>query len=526
MALPLPRLAVEPNQVSERLLIMAHRTSLLVVWILFLLASLAQAGEEQKVIIGFHHTSGLAEHEKKDRVYRVGGKIRRIHSSINAVAAQLPEEAIVDLKKDPHIAYVEADSILTVVDPIQVQTSSPQEYADSWGVQHIGADVAAMKGYKGAGAKVAILDTGIDYNHPDLKDNYKGGYNFVYENNDPIDDSRYGHGTHLAGIIAAKDNGTGVVGVAPEASLYAVKVLNGGMMGSTSDILAGIEWAIINKMNVINMSFGAPMDSQAFRDSCDMAYKAGIILIAAAGNFNQPIVDNPAGFDSVVAVSATAQDDSRAPFSNYGTKVELSAPGVAIKSTVFGGGYGVMSGTSQAVPHVAGVAALIVSAGIKDGNGDGNTADDVRRRLTATSRDLGDPGRDMYFGYGLVDAAKAVDSVQHYTVTITGAQKHKDALKVTLKPGTYSIEINNNGLKALVIRPSFGADGERAEYQILAQEIKGNSYESEEDEALAIFHFKPNAPQKASFVLKVSSVSSFTFTPYGKPGTSADIGIQ
>lgn len=483
---------------------MVHRISLIAVWILFVLVSLAQAGE-QKVIIGFRHTSELTEHDKHDKVYRAGGKIRRNHSYINAVAAQLPEEEIAGLKKDPHIAYVEADSVVTVVDPLQVLTASPQEYADSWGVLHIGANVAAMKGYKGAGAKVAILDTGIDYNHPDLKDNYKGGYNFVYDNNDPFDDSRYGHGTHLAGIIAAKDNGTGVVGVAPEASLYAVKVLNGGMMGSTSGILAGIEWAITNNMNIINMSFGAPMDSQAFRDSCDVAYKAGIILIAATGNFNQPIVDNPAGFDSVIAVSATAQDDSRALFSNYGAKVELSAPGVEIKSTIPGGGYGVMSGTSQAVPHVAGVAALVVSAGIKDGNHDGNIADDVRLRLTATARDLGDPGRDISFGYGLVDAAKAVDFVQHFSVTITGAQKSKDALKITLKPGTYTIEINNHGLKKLTIRPPSGA---------------------EDGESLAKFHFGPNDAQKVSFELKVDSSDSYTFSPHGKLGTSADISIS
>lgn len=504
---------------------MVRRIFLLVVWILFVLASLAQAGE-QKVIIGFRHNSGLAEHEKQDKVYRAGGKIRRNHSSINSLAAQLSEESIECLKQDPHVAYVEIDSIITVVNPLPVQTASPQEYLDSWGVQHIGADVAAMHGYKGAGAKVAILDSGIDYNHPDLKDNYKGGYNFVYENNDPFDDSRYGHGTHLAGIIGAKDNGTGVVGVAPEASLYAVKVLNGGLMGSTSDILAGIEWAITNKMNVINMSFGAPMDSQAFRDSCDLAYKAGIILIGAAGNFNQPIVDNPAGFDSVIAVSATANDDSRAPFSNYGTKVELSAPGVAIKSTVPGGGYGVLSGTSQAVPHVAGVAALIISASIKDGNVNAIVADDVRLRLDATARDLGDPGRDIYFGYGLVDAAKAVDSVKHYKVTVNGEPNKEDSLKVTLKPGTYTIDISNNGLKKLVVRSASVHDDSRAKYRVSKHDIRGGSFKSEDDETLVKFHFSPNDTPNVSFELKVDSIGSITFAPQGKSGASAEISIS
>src|SRR6185369_15712642 len=157
--------------------------------------------------------------EKHDKIRRAGGKIRRVHSFINAVAAQVPEEAIAGLKNDPRVAYVEVDKVVSVVEPPPIQTASPQEYLDSWGVQHIGADVAQKYGYKGAGVKVAVLDSGIDYNHPDLKDNYMGGYNFIYDNNDPMDDTHLGHGTHVAGIIAAKDNGTGVVGVAPDALL-------------------------------------------------------------------------------------------------------------------------------------------------------------------------------------------------------------------------------------------------------------------------------------------------------------------
>jgi subtilisin len=386
---------------------MARRISLFVALFLCTLVSLAQAGEK-KVIIGFRPAPALTEYEKGNKVQRAGGRIKRSHSLINAVSANLPEEEIAGLKNDPHVAYVEEDRVFSVVEPLPAQIVPSPEYVDSWGVLHIGADVAAMNGIKGDGVKVAVLDSGIDYNHPDLKDNYKGGYNFAYDNNDPFDDTRIGHGTHVAGIIAARDNGTGVVGVAPDASIYAVKVLNGGMMGSTSDILSGIEWAIANNMNVITMSFGVPFDplyySQAVEEACSKAYAAGIILVAAAGNSNQPNVDYPAAFDSVIAVSATARDDSRAPFSNYGTKTELAAPGVEIKSTVPGGGYAVLSGTSQAAPHVAGVAALILSAGIKDSNRNGNSVDEVRKRLDSTAHDLGDPGRDAYFGYGMVKA--------------------------------------------------------------------------------------------------------------------------
>ena len=509
------------SRLLKEVFTMLHRIILFVLVSVSILTNPALAGDK-KVIIGFRHDAGLSESDKHEKVHRAGGTIFRDHRSINAVSAELSEESISALKKDPHVAYIEADKVITVVEPVLVASSSDQELVDSWGVKRIGADMAAMQGITGAGVKVAILDTGIDSNHPDLKDNYKGGYNFVYDNNDPYDDSRYGHGTHLAGIIAARDNGTGVVGVAPEASIYALKVLNGGLMGSTTDILAGIEWAITNKMNVINMSFGAQMDSQAFRDACDAAFKSGIVLVAAAGNFNQPIVDNPAGFDPVIAVSATAQDDTKAPFSNYGAKVELSAPGVAVMSTVPGGGYGLMSGTSQAAPHVSGVAALIFSTGIKDENGDGSLADEIRQRLVATATDLGDPGRDVYFGYGLVNAARAVDIAQHYTVTRTDDHRGNGALDVVLKPGTYTIGISNNGLKNIIVN-TLGADNGKC--YPLVRVTADASLEHVNDEVIASFSFGPEQPQTVSFALKVEADCTIWFSPHGRAGTSAAITV-
>ena len=506
------------SRLLQEVFTMLHRIILFVLVSVSILTNPALAGDK-KVIIGFRHDAGLAESDKHEKVHRAGGTIFRDHRSINAVSAELSEESISALKKDPHVAYIEADKVITVVEPVLVASSSDQELVDSWGVKRIGADMAAMQGITGAGVKVAILDTGIDSNHPDLKDNYKGGYNFVYDNNDPYDDSRYGHGTHVAGIIAARDNGTGVVGVAPEASIYALKVLNGGMMGLTSDIFAAIEWARTNKMNVINMSFGAQMESQAFRDICDAAYKTGIVLVASAGNWNQAVVENPAGFVPVIAVSATAKDDTKAYFSNYGEKIELAAPGVDIKSTVPGGGYGLMSGTSQAAPHVAGVAALLFSAGIKDENGDGSLADEIRQRLAATATDLGDPGRDVYFGYGLVNAAKAVDIAQHYTVVRTGNSATRDMLNVSLEPGTYAIAISNHGLRNILVRTS-----DNKVCYSLTQAAGGASFE-QDDDVIASFSFEPKQPQAASFALKVEAGCSIRFYPFGKIGTSAEITI-
>lgn len=379
---------------------------------LLLAAAVPVTAAEKKVLVGFREQAGLTSLEKQEKIHRAGGRIKRALKRMNVVAARLPEEDIQRLKDDPSIAYVEEDSVVRAVEPFAALGAPSREYLDSWGVSRIGADLAAQAGFTGAGIKVAVLDTGIDYNHPDLKDNYRGGYNFVYDNDDPFDDSMSayvptGHGTHVAGIIGARNNGTGVVGVAPEVSLYAVKVLNAGLAGDVSDIIAGIEWAINNNVQIISMSIGSNLYSEALREACDRAAQAGIILVAAAGNFNNSSIEYPAAFDSVIAVTATRPDDTR-PLYNYGPQMELAAPGVGIKSTVPGGGYGYLTGTSQAAPHVAGVAALLLASGITDTNGNGTVADEVRQRLAGTARDLGDPGWDAAFGYGLVDAARAL----------------------------------------------------------------------------------------------------------------------
>lgn len=482
----------------------------------------AALASDINVIIGFRHQTSLADQDKQGKITGAGGRIKKSHRSINAISARIPEESLALIKNEPAVAYIEADSIVTAIVPPTTSPAPTPELLDSWGVMHIGAASAYAKGIKGAGVKVAILDTGIDYTHPDLSDNYKGGYNFVYDNNDPIDDSRYGHGTHVAGIIAAKDNGTGVVGVAPEASIYALKVLNGGLMGLTSDILDAIDWAITNKMNIINMSFGAPLESQAFSDVCDLAYKAGITIFAAAGNFKQPVVDNPAGFASVIAVSATNPDDTLAYFSNYGDKVEVAAPGVNIKSTVKGGGYGLMSGTSQSTPHAAGVAALIISAGIQDMDQDGNIADEVRKQLTLTATDLGAPGRDIYFGYGLVNAKAAVDLSRHFKLLRTQASPSKDAKHTQLQPGTYLVTASNNGLDTIMIRASEASIGNC--YHVAA----AGSMEAISDDAgsLAIFSFKKNHKESTPVTIKAVSTCDINMIPFGSAGTGAEITLS
>ncbi|MEA2053325.1 MAG: S8 family serine peptidase [Euryarchaeota archaeon] len=346
---------------------------------------------KEPVIIGFENTPGPAD---EAMVRGHGGDIKYSYTIINAIAAKLPEPAIENILKTPRVTYVEMDGEVHTLDA---------ELDNSWGVKRIGAGNVHDGGNKGAGVKVAIIDTGIDYDHPDLDANFGTllGYDFANDDSEPMDDN--GHGTHCAGIVAAEDNGEGVVGVAPGAHLYAVKVLDGSGSGYESDVIAGIQWSKTNNMDVISMSLGSDFGSISLKKACDNAYSSGVLLVAAAGNDGYSsgkgnTVDYPARYSSVIAVAATDSNDIRARWSSTGPDVELAAPGVSIYSTYLGGGYATMSGTSMACPHVAGTAALVIAAG----------KGDVRQYLQDTADDLGAAGKDNLYGYGLVDADEAV----------------------------------------------------------------------------------------------------------------------
>jgi len=355
--------------------------------------SVADKDTEPKVpvIIGFKDTPKQAD---KDMIRGYGGDIKYSYTIISAIAAKLPMQAIEKIKKNHGVAYVEMDGEVHLLDA---------ELDNSWGVKRIGAGI--VHGYnKGAGINVSIIDTGIDYTHEDLDANYKGGYDFVNGDADPMDDN--GHGTHCAGIVAAEDNGEGVVGVVPEAHLYAVKVLDSAGSGYLSDVIAGIQWSIDNGMQVISMSLGTDTDYQSLHDACDAAYEAGIVLVAAAGNDGNPPgkgdnVDYPGAYSSVIAVAATDSNDERASWSSTGVDVELAAPGVSIYSTWLDGEYTTKSGTSMACPHVSGTAALVMAAYPSWTNVE------VRDQLQKTADDLGATGFDTKYGYGLVDADEA-----------------------------------------------------------------------------------------------------------------------
>lgn len=277
-----------------------------------------------------------------------------------------------------------------------------------WGIDRVDAELVWPSGNEADPVKVAIVDTGISADHPDLKANLMGGYNAINPTKSWNDDN--GHGSHVAGTVGALNNTIGVVGVGPLVDLYAVKVLNRNGSGFLSDIIEGIQWSVANGMRVINMSLGTSSDVQSFHDAVTAAYNAGVVVVAAAGN-SGGAVGYPAAYPEVIAVSATDSSNNLAYFSSYGPEVDLAAPGVSVYSTYKGTGYATLSGTSMAAPHVTGSAALVLNTpvGAYDVNGDGvwNPAE-VQQKLQDRATDLGDAGYDNLYGWGLVNAYNAV----------------------------------------------------------------------------------------------------------------------
>lgn len=325
------------------------------------------------------------------------------------VMAALTKAEITKLKKNGNVAMVENDGPVYPLggayhsnEGFEIEGQpSPLAETIPGGISQIRAP-QAWDITRGKGIKVFILDTGIDGSHPDLAGNFKGGISFVPTESSTMDFNS--HGTHCAGTVAARINGSGVVGVAPAAYLYAVKVLPGAGPGQWSWLIAGIDWAMKKKgPKILSMSLGGGGAPTALKTMCQTAWNKGVLLIAAAGNTGGA-VGQPANFDSVVAVSNISSSNVIAGSSSRGPEVELCARGVNVLSTVPGGGYGTKTGTSMACPHVSGAAALAWSSHRYTDNVT------IRRLLAWTADNLGTPGRDDLYGYGRVDAEQAAFS--------------------------------------------------------------------------------------------------------------------
>jgi subtilisin len=351
--------------------------------------ALAQVGPSQeRYVVVLKEGPGLPENVAAGLARATGGRIGYIYNSvIRGFSITVPASARTRLARDPRVAYVEEDIPISIFAQT-VPTGVNRVFADKTVLGINGVDDYRVD------VDVAVLDTGIDVQHPDL--NVVGGANCLYSTGgspftrtsyckaESGDDDHY-HGTHVAGTIGALDNGIGVVGVAPGARLWAVKVLDSQGSGSLSGIIAGIDWvAATGGIKVINMSLGGSGTSQAMNDAVSRAVQSGVTVVVAAGNSDADAAKyTPANAPDAITVSALAdfnglagggaaatcrsdQDDTLADFSNWGaTTINIAAPGVCILSTypIERGEYGTISGTSMASPHVAGAAALLASTG-------------------------------------------------------------------------------------------------------------------------------------------------------------------
>jgi subtilisin len=362
------------------------------------------AGDHTAVIVGFRGPTD------EGAIFQKRGMVHRKLKLSNALSADLPLNEIAALRRDPRVKYVEPDAeanIQAAERPAKISKkykASPQPAQFlPWGVNKIDAELVVLPGDPANHqVPVAIIDTGIYYSHPDLVGNANAGPSFVYGTPTSLDDE--GHGTHVAGTVAAVKNTIGVVGVAPKAKVWGVKVLDRYGSGYYSAIASGLDWAADHGMKVANMSLGGSYNSMALQAACAAANADGVLLVAAAGNDGKKGKPSyPGAYPSVVCVSATTSQDKLATFSSRGPHVDLSAPGEGISSTVMPASYQSWSGTSMATPHVSGAAALVWGANPSFTN------NDVRLRLQSTAVDLGTPGLDPQFGWGRVNAYRAVN---------------------------------------------------------------------------------------------------------------------
>lgn len=356
-------------------------TFLFTTFAFFLLASPLQAVENERTqkIVLFRDTVD------KNIIAISGGSIIEEYKNFPAVKIDITEEKILSLKSNSEILLIE--------DEQKVEESGQMI---EWGVKAIQTQKAWNNHYTGKNVKIAIMDSGISP-HADLK--IAGGQSFVSYTTSYKDDS--GHGTHVAGIVGAQNNGLGIVGVAPDASLYALKVLDENGQGYLSDMISAIDWAITNHMDILNLSLGSMEPSYVLERALTKAYQSGMLIVAAGGNDgtgagNGDNVAYPAKYPAVIAVSAVDQNNVRGSFSATGNAIEYTAPGVDIVSTHLDNKYVSYSGTSMATAFVTGSLALL-----KEMYPD-ITASELRGQLKRNALDLGAPGKDPWYGFGLI----------------------------------------------------------------------------------------------------------------------------
>lgn len=363
----------------------------------------------------------------KDRLERDGLKIAKTLPRSGLirirVAPGAEQETIARLLARGDVEFATLNYIVQAF-----ETPNDPGFGSQWGMTKIEAPSAWNISHGSADITIAVIDTGVDLDHPDLAgklwvntdeipangldDDFNGyiddvnGYDFY--NLDAFPDDDNSHGSHVAGIAAAAtNNGVGVAGVSWGAKIMALKALNYNGNGSTADLAEAVYYAVDNGAKVINMSLGIPWTSWPcnypdIETAFTYAVNHNVLLVVAAGNDGKYGVSCPGAYDQAMAVGSTDSSDNRSSFSNYGPRLDIAAPGSSIYSTWSNGTYGTKSGTSMATPYVAGLAALVW------GMAPNMTAAQVRQAIESTADDLGPPGWDIYYGYGRINAFAAL----------------------------------------------------------------------------------------------------------------------
>lgn len=282
---------------------------------------------------------------------------------------------------------------------LKINDKQKKEIID-YGVKMVGAPYEWSE-TKGAGVKVGIIDTGADLRHEDLRKAIVKQKNFVDPARDATDDN--GHGSHVAGIVGARQNGVGVIGVAPESEVYIAKSFTPDGAGDEKAVLHALEWLCAEGVQVINMSFASFRKSDLYERMIKEAYAAGIILICAAGNegyLQGDSIGYPAKFEECMAVAAVDVNKNNAPYSSKGPKIELSAAGTDVYSCYMNGAYATLSGTSMATPIISGAVAILQGKA-KIRYNRFLSPEEIRIVMHMYAEDLGKKGRDSLYGYGL-----------------------------------------------------------------------------------------------------------------------------
>ncbi|HYF96190.1 MAG TPA: S8 family serine peptidase [Symbiobacteriaceae bacterium] len=348
---------------------------------------------------------GVAAADRAKVAKASGGRLTKRITALDADVVEFPalkarysarsaEATLNALKRNPQVEYVEPNYIYTAD-----LTPNDPSLGSQWAWTKVQA-YAAWDVTQGAAATVvAVIDTGVQRNHPDLDAKIVAGYDFVQ--NDSAPDDGNGHGTHVSGTAAAEtNNATGGAGICPGCSIMPVRVLDNNGSGTLANVASGIIWAADHGARVINMSLGGPGGSTTLESAVNYAWNKGVFLACAAGNSNSSAPSYPAYYSNCFAVASTTASDTRSSFSNYGSWVEIAAPGSAIYSTYLNSGYATLDGTSMATPHVAGLAGLLASQGL--------TNTQIRDRIMSSADKIN--GTGTYWTGGRINALAAVSN--------------------------------------------------------------------------------------------------------------------